>query len=124
MSARIMVIDDTPALLELFQEILTDEGYTVISQAHGAQKITDIERARPDLIILDYFLDGAPSGWTLLEQLKSKAATALIPVIMCTAALNIAHEIERHFGNHKVSLLAKPFDIDNLLVTVNNALVS
>ena len=58
MRPRIMVIDDTPELLELFQDLLTDEGYEVVPFADGIQDIVEVERVRPDLIILDYIIRG------------------------------------------------------------------
>lgn len=123
MPARIMVIEDAPEMLELFQELLQDEGYEVFPYGHDIDDLAEIERIRPDLIILDYIMDGAVVGRPLLKRLKTYAATASIPVIICTAASNAAQAaLEADQLTSKVRLVAKPFDVEDLLTAVRQTL--
>ena len=67
----IMVIDDTPAILELYRDLLTDEGYAVASYARPLRDLAEVERIEPDLIIIDYLMGGEKVGWHLLQLLQS-----------------------------------------------------
>ncbi|MBA3532652.1 MAG: response regulator, partial [Ardenticatenales bacterium] len=51
---RIFIVDDDEMLLELFRELLTDEGYEVISSITPPYSSDEIEQMQPDLIIVDY----------------------------------------------------------------------
>lgn len=53
MAARILVINDTQEILELFRILLEEEGYEVILSGFPIQQISDFELIKPDLIILD-----------------------------------------------------------------------
>lgn len=122
MPARIMVINDTQEILELFEDLLTDEGYEVIVYSFGIQDMEEVVRAAPDLIILDLMMGGEQVGWQMLQKLKMKRKTAHIPVIVCTAAANAVQEMEGFLKSKKVGLVLKPFDIDDLLHAVSRSL--
>ena len=123
MAQRILVINDTPEILELFQEILSEEGYEVILYSFATHDTVEIVRHRPDLIILDYIFGTEKLGWQLLQKLKMREDTASIPIIICTAAIREVREIEGFLLAKGVTVLPKPFDIDDLLLAVKNALV-
>ena len=59
----ILVINDTPEILDLFRDILEAEGYEVTLHAFDPKQLDEIEREQPDLIILDYLIGGEPAGW-------------------------------------------------------------
>lgn len=123
MAQRILVINDTPEILELFQEILSEEGYEVILYSFAIHDTAEIVRHHPDLIILDYIFGTEKLGWQLLQKLKMRHDTAGIPVIICTAAIREVREIEGYLLAKGVTIVPKPFDIDDLLIAVKNALV-
>src|SRR5580765_7160562 len=85
MPPRILVVNDTQEILDLFQELLTEEGYEVVLYSYGIEDLSEIERVKPDLIILDHIIGGEAVGWQMLQKLKMKRSTATIPVIVCTA---------------------------------------
>ncbi|WP_029214833.1 response regulator [Kallotenue papyrolyticum] len=122
MSARILVVNDTQEILDLFREILTDEGYDVFLYSYGIQDLSEVERIQPDLIILDLLIGGETVGWQMLQKLKMRRSTASIPVIVCTAAVKVAREMEGYMRAKQVGLVFKPFDIDDLLQAVRQAL--
>jgi DNA-binding response OmpR family regulator len=124
MAERILVINDTQEILELFEEILRDEGYDVILYSYAIQDLNEVERIQPDLIILDYVFGEERTGWQMLQKLKMRRATASIPVIVCTAAVREARESEGFLTAKGVGLVLKPFDIDDLLLTVRKSLDS
>jgi DNA-binding response OmpR family regulator len=124
MAQRILVINDTQEILELFEEILTDEGYEVVLYSFATHDTAEIERHHPDLIILDYIFGTEKLGWQLLQKLKMRADTASIPIIICTAAIREVRDIEGFLLAKGVTLVPKPFDIDDLVLAVKNALAS
>ena len=122
MPARIMVINDTQEILELFQDLLTDEGYDVVVYSYGIKDLDDVDKVKPDLIILDHIIGGEAVGWQMLQKLKMKRSTAKIPVIVCTAAVNAVTEMEGYLKAKNIGLVLKPFDIDDLLIAVRRSL--
>ena len=122
MPPRIMVIEDSPEILDLLQDLLTEEGYAVAPCGAPVVDPAAVARAKPDLIILDLLFAGQALGWPLLQQLERQPGTAMIPVIVCTAA---AHEVAQHTAElqaRNICVVAKPFDVDELQAVVHAAL--
>lgn len=122
MTKRILVINDTQELLELFRLLLKEEGYEVILSGVPLQKVADIEQIHPDLIILDIIFRQEKTGWQMLEMLRMNRTTTGIPVVICTAALKDIQEQEGYLNNQGIRVVYKPFDVDVLLDTVRSAL--
>lgn len=118
MATRILVVNDTQEILELFRMLLEGEGYEVVLSGFPIQQMSDIEQIHPDLIILDLVFGDQRSGWQMLQMLKMKRSTASIPVIVCTAALNMVREQEGYLVSQGVHVVFKPFDIDHLLTNI------
>jgi DNA-binding response OmpR family regulator len=116
---HIMVINDTQEILDLFQEILEEEGYRVTLNSYAFRDLDEIKANIPDLLILDFIIGGEAQGWQMLQKLKLDRATEMIPVIVCTAAINLVRELEGHLKEKGVGIVLKPFDIDDLLRQVN-----
>lgn len=112
---HVLVVNDTPEILDLFKEILEEEGWRVSLSSYLVSSLDDVKRDGPDLIILDYIIDGEAHGWQMLQLLKMDRETADIPVIICTAAIRQVREIEGVLKAKRVGVVFKPFDIDELL---------
>jgi DNA-binding response OmpR family regulator len=123
MAARILVVNDTQEILELFRMLLEEqEGYDVVLSGFPIQQVKDIEHIKPDLIILDLVLGDEKTGMQMLQMLKMQRSTAAIPVLVCTAALQIVREQEGYLVSQGVHVVYKPFDIDDLLANVKQLL--
>lgn len=118
---HVLVVNDTQEILDLFREILEEEGYRVSLYSYAIRDLSEIEAKDPDLIILDFMIGGEDYGWQLLQKMKMNRATASIPVIVCTAAITLARELEGHLKEKGVGVVIKPFDIDDLLCEVRAA---
>ncbi len=119
---HILVINDTQEILDLFREILEEEGYRVSLYSYAFQDIAEVRDVRPDLVILDFVIGGETHGWQMLQKMKMTRATMHIPVIVCTAALSLARELDGHLRTKNVAVVLKPFDIDDLVDVVSSAL--
>jgi two-component system cell cycle response regulator len=86
LSARILIIEDNPANMELMTYLLQAFGHTVLSVYNGEEGVETARRELPDLIICDVHLPKM-DGYGVLEQLKHKSGELLcsIPVIAVTA---------------------------------------
>lgn len=122
MATRILVVNDTQEILDLFRILLEEEGYEVILSSYPLQTVSQVEQIAPALVILDLMFGDEKYGFQMLEMLKLSRSTTSIPVIVCTAALQAVREMEGYLVSKGVTLVYKPFDIDDLIKTVNLAL--
>ncbi len=114
MPQRITVFDDDPAILALFEDVLTDAGYTVIPHHDPQMLVSEIAAEAPDLIILDWRYGGHATGGDMLARLKSYTPTATIPVIVCTADPQTLEACAAQWGALGVATLPKPFELTAL----------
>lgn len=121
MGKRILVINDTEEILQIFWDILTPEGYDVVLYSYAINDMDEVQRLKPDLVILDLIFGQEKTGWQMLQKMKMTRATATIPVIVCTAATKEVREIQGYLQAKGVSLVPKPFDIDDLLAAIKRA---
>ena len=81
---KILIVEDDIKLRQIYDTMLTSEGYEVEQVSTGQEGLTKAKSYIPDLIILDIMLPGGMNGFDLLEQLKRNPATQTIPVIVLT----------------------------------------
>lgn len=118
MPKRILVVDDSPEILELLRDLLTEEGYIVITQSLALQELEEVRLADPNLIILDHLLKGLDGSQDILAQLSDSIDLSDVPVIICTALSNAKEVLVEQLKPVNVELVVKPFDIDVLVATV------
>ncbi|PJF26650.1 MAG: hypothetical protein CUN53_07035 [Phototrophicales bacterium] len=87
LGAVVMIVDDDVMNRELMQAVLTKSGYRVAEASSGAQALSAIAAAPPDVVLLDVRM-GDMSGYEVCAQLKGNPATSAIPVIIFTAFEN------------------------------------
>jgi CheY-like chemotaxis protein len=122
---HILIIDDDPSILEMMRLILEEEeGYRVTTRETVFEEAAEVEHLEPDLILLDFLLQGQQLGWTLLQKLKLHPPTKDIPVVLCTAALLDVQAQESLLVQKGIPVLYKPFAMDELLHIVQQELSS
>jgi len=84
MTANILLVEDEPAIQELLAFNVTQCGYRAIQASDADSAMALINRALPDLILLDWMLPGI-SGVELARRLRADQRTQSIPIIMLTA---------------------------------------
>ena len=119
---RIALVDDDTIFLELIEEVLTDEGYEVITWEEGRTAHNMIRRERPDLVIMDLFLDDWVGGRDILSAMEHDPATREIPVILCSGLWLEQSQEAQSLLRQGVSFIPKPFDLDDLLTKIRESL--
>lgn len=114
----VLVVDDDPDILEALSEILEAEGFKIRRARHGKEALDRLEPSPPQLILLDLMMP-VMDGWEFAQQLKQKALTPDIPIIVLSADRNVGTKA-REIG--AVGHLAKPFELNELLSLVQSSL--
>ena len=117
---HILVVNDSSAVLDLHRALLEAEGYRV-SLGLVAVDLAEVKRLAPDLIVLDFVFGGEHLGLELLQRLRMDRATAQIPVVVCSAALEAIRQMEGHLLGKGTGLVLKPFEADELLAEIDHA---
>jgi len=84
MGARILLVEDDAALVELLTWQLTREGYRVEHTADGEEALLLAAETPPDIVLLDWMIEGL-SGIEVCRRLRRGRETANVPIIMLTA---------------------------------------
>jgi DNA-binding response OmpR family regulator len=117
-----MVINNSDDILALFQKILATNDCEVFLQLFLNSDLREVRKIKPDLIILDYYVGREGVGWEFLQLLKMEDTTAVVPVLICTTAVKLAHEIAGYLATKHVTILRKPFESRDLVSAVQAAL--
>ena len=118
MGDRILVVDDEQTIRELLAELLSIEGYEVMSASNGREAIRLAAFKTPHLVILDAnmpVMDGIETTW----ELRSQHETCWVPIIMVTAFAETRTEA-LHAGVD--DFVTKPFNVVDLLTRVRTLL--
>jgi len=119
MIKRILVLDDNQDILDIVKEALLYEKYEVKVTSDSRNFIEMVNNYRPDLLILDYKLNG-PNGDDICRQIKTHIQFNNIPVIICSAYLNNDDLV----GCGCDATIAKPFGLEELTDKVNGLVCS
>jgi CheY-like chemotaxis protein len=117
---RILTVEDAPNIRRLISYNLRRAGYDVLEAADGRAAVEVLQKAVPDLIILDVRMPEL-DGFQLLELMRRYPRAAAIPVIMLTA-LSQPADLDRALQLGVVDYLVKPLDPAVLLSTVARTL--
>lgn len=119
-SELILVVDDTPANLEVVCETLSDAGYEVITAIDGDRALKRVQSYPPDLILLDIQMPGI-DGFETCKRLKADPETASIPIVFMTALSDTDSKV-KGFDLGAVDYITKPFQEKEVLARVKTHL--
>lgn len=107
---NILIIEDDLHIGNVLEEVLVKEGYGVSRAYSGTEALLVLERARPELILLDLMLPGL-KGEEVLPRVKG------IPVIIVSAKVEVDSKVELLLGG-AADYITKPFNVKELLARV------
>ncbi len=116
----ILIVDDTPANLDVLSETLSIVGYDVAIATTGERALKQVERKSPDLILLDITMPDM-DGFEVCKRLKANPTTRNIPVIFITALADTDNKI-KGFELGAVDYITKPFQELEVLARVKTHL--
>ena len=111
-----LIVEDDRSTLHLFRDVARDAGWEPVESTRLAHARAEIERRRPDLIILDDDLPDGRGG-DLARELAEDPRFRDVAVVVCTAA----HPIRQAEIADWAPVVAKPFDLDELLHVLHDA---
>jgi len=116
----ILVVDDTPANLNLLTEILSKQGYKVGLAPSGKLALMSAQSSPPDLILLDIMMPEL-NGYEVCQTLKASSQTKDIPVIFLSALHEVFDKVKA-FEVGAVDYITKPFQVEEVLARIENQL--
>ncbi|AEI64041.1 response regulator [Corallococcus macrosporus] len=114
---RLLIVDDELAIVEALQDILSVEGYDIVTAFNGAEGLQRLADGKPDLVLLDLMMP-VMDGREMLRRMREDPRLRGIPVVVMSAG-RISDEERRSSAR----FLAKPFELDVLLDTIAELLV-
>jgi CheY-like chemotaxis protein len=120
MKAKILVVDDNPAIVEVFITMLKRGGYETFSASGGEEALHLLEEVTPDLILLDIMMEPM-DGWETLENIKLDPATRDIPVLMLTAK-QLTPDEAQEYGMYIEDYVIKPITHKELYDSIEHVL--
>ncbi|MEK6543450.1 MAG: response regulator [Elusimicrobiota bacterium] len=117
---KILVIDDDENIRKLLTAILQSSDHEVILADGPAEGLVAALRERPDLILLDIFMEPV-NGLQVLSQLRKIVASTKVPIIMLTAA-NTVNSINQAFELGANDYMTKPIDFNMFKQKVDHCL--
>ncbi|HYR27278.1 MAG TPA: protein kinase [Thermoanaerobaculia bacterium] len=119
-ASDVLIVDDTPANLDLLCGMLRDRGYRVRVATSGPRALAAVRAERPDLLLLDVTMPGM-SGYDVCREIKADDALRGIPVIFVSALDEVVDKV-RAFDAGGVDYVTKPFQFGEVLARIDNQL--
>jgi signal transduction histidine kinase len=116
----VLIVDDFPDTLALYEALLVEDGHSVRTAASGADALAQVDRREPELVLLDVSMPGL-GGVEVLRRLRARRGGGP-SVIMLTAARREPDSIEAGLKEGADAYLTKPIDSRELLARVRAAL--
>ncbi|MCS7260614.1 MAG: response regulator [Anaerolineae bacterium] len=120
--ARILVVDDEPAMMQYLSMVLMRDGYEVLQASNGYEALTLVRERSPDLVLLDVMMPEM-DGFQVLRELRASEEFQELPVIILTA-LTAEQDIVRGFEGGVTDYIDKPVTPAVLRARVRRWLVS
>lgn len=110
----VLVVDDDPDILQTLALCLSTEGYRVLTAANGQEALQVLEQEQPACILLDLMMP-VMDGWQFVAEIDKRGMRGS-PLLILSAD----RAVQGHAAKLRAdAFLAKPFDLDELLVKVS-----
>jgi two-component system NtrC family sensor kinase len=117
---NILIVDDTPANLQLLAKMLTEEGFSIRPASNGKLALKAAKNSPPDLVLLDIQMSEM-DGFEVCREFKNDEQLQEIPIIFISA-LNETRDKIKAFNSGGVDYITKPFQQEEVMARVNTHL--
>lgn len=114
----VLVVEDDLSIRNVITDVLEDRGYRVATAENGVEALEYLDFLQPDVMVLDLLMP-VMHGWAFMESYFDKTGGRAIPLVVVSVNPALPRSFNR-FGVHEV--VAKPFNIDDLVRAVDSAL--
>jgi CheY-like chemotaxis protein len=120
---RILVVEDEPDLLELYQGVLEAEGYRVMTASNGEEGLAVFRLFHPDLVFTDVIMPKT-NGIEMVETIRrEKPDTKIVYITGFLGVEGLRHQISNELRRFGYRILSKPFKISRMLVEIEEYLM-
>jgi PAS domain S-box-containing protein len=120
--SKLLLVDDEPLNLKLYDKMLKDHDFQIITAINGKDCLDKVHEHFPDLILMDWNMP-VMDGIEALEILKKDETTKDIPVLMITGVMTSSEDLSFAMSVGAIDFLKKPFDRLELSARVRNILL-
>ncbi len=121
MSARILLVDDVPANVELLEVILARKGYELARAYNGEEALEILPDFNPHIALVDVMMPGM-NGYQLCQNIRQQFPDIFLPILFVTASEVTRTDIVEGFSSGGNDYICKPFDTHILLARVEACL--
>lgn len=118
-----LIVDDTEEIGGLVELNLQRAGFDTLYAPNGRQALDALTARLPDVMVLDLGMPGM-SGWEVLEAIKDRWPNSTFPVIVLTAFDDAANKLIGKLQDRVYRYMTKPFNPEDVIKTVKEALES
>lgn len=122
MAKKIMIIDDDEAILKSLNDLLTNEGYEVVTALSGEEGIEKLKENKPDLLLLDFFMPGM-SGGEVLRRIREDNQLKDLKVVFLTVASASSASMRMLEKMNILDYIKKPFENKVLIERIKKQIV-
>ena len=119
--AKILVVDDDRAILQLAKKYLSSNGMTVMMTDNGSEALLLVRDSKPDIILCDAQMPGL-DGHALCRRIKQEADTRSVPVVLMSGARIADRDVLQGFEGGADDYVMKPFSLPVLLARLRAVL--
>jgi two-component system, OmpR family, alkaline phosphatase synthesis response regulator PhoP len=110
----LMLVDDEQAILDLLETILEGEGYKVVKALNGEEALKKLEKVKPDLLLLDFFMPGM-SGLDVCKKIRENSKLKDLKIAFLTVARFDKKAVADLKKFNVLDYITKPFDAKDLV---------
>ena len=114
MKNKLLLVEDEPDLRLIVSEVLSDEGYEVLTASTGLEGLNIVKSEKPDIVVADVMMP-VMDGFTMAKEIRKFNSN--VPILFLTAK-NTIDDIEEGFETGANDYLKKPFEFRELIVRI------
>lgn len=118
---KILIIDDNDDLRDTLVVLLEDQGYSVISASDGESGVRAFSEARPDFVLTDVIMPNS-DGVEAIRRIRAIDPTARIVAMSGGSMAGNDYQLRMAKEAGAMEVLAKPFEVDDLVAVVERCL--